>query len=641
MSARFQGTGRDPQSGHDLKSMTQREPNAGEPDWAATINNLMSLAKESARQFDHDRAIHYLCTLEEIWSTKGLPEFSPDLRFELHEQKGKAFAALGKIENAIQEYHEIVKYCRDNTYLDRKAGTFAQIGQLLCKQGEYDRALGYLQRAIGAYRRLGDPAGTCKALRNLGVVYVELGEFEEAESTYDEAIELARSSDQELLYADLVNNLGTIMNMKGNWKRALDLYRDSLEIYERRGEIRKCAYAQNNIAITLNEKGIDDEAFHYFKLAYDTAAGVKDASLSLIVDINLADLYLKKGFLGDAREHCRKAEAYLEEAGLVNGQLVETRKIAGKISLAENDHEHALVRLNEAFALSQQIGAQFLQAEVLLERGTLYRTLGRHFDALEDLESSYHLFNSLKAEGKRELTEKTIASLERLYLEVFDSMAREVDRKDTYTKGHSDRVASLALLLAKELGLRTHAVKTIVAASLLHDIGKINVDDAVLKKPGKLSSEEFAQIAKHPELGVGLLRGKEFPWDIKPLILHHHEKINGTGYPLGLKGEDIPLGARIISIADVFDALTSDRVYRPAFQVGKALDIMNDDSGKAFDPVLLKCFVSMIHQGKADRVINSRTRDDEMYSIWSNCMTDESESVANIDADTPKEKATT
>lgn len=641
MSDYSKGTGRGPTGGHDLNPVIPRVPNTGEPDWATTINNLMSLAKESVRQFDHDRAVNYLSTLEEIWTAKGLPEISPDLRFELHQQKGKAFAALGKIDSAIKEYQELLKHCRDASHLDRKAETFTQIGQLLCKQGEYDRALGYLQRAIGAYRRLDDPVGTCKALRNLGVVYVELGEFEEAESTYDEAIDLARNSDQELLYADLVNNLGTIMNMKGNWRRALDLYRDSLEIYERRQEIRKCAYAQNNIAITLNEKGIDDEAFHYFKLAHDTAASVKDASLSLIVEINLADLYLKKGFLAEARTHCRNAENYLNEANLINGQLVETRKIAGKISLAENDHEAGLSCLNEAYELSKQIGAQFLQAEVLLERGTLYRVTGRHFDALEDLETSYHLFKNLKAEGKRDETEKTISSLEQLYLQVFDAMAREVDRKDKYTKGHSDRVASLALLLAKELGLRTNAVKTIVAASLLHDIGKINVDDAVLKKPGKLTPDEFAQIAKHPELGVGLLRGKEFPWDIKPLILHHHEKINGTGYPLGLKGEDIPLGARIITIADVFDALTSDRVYRPAFGVDKALSIMNDDSGKAFDPVLLKCFVSMIHQGKADRVINSRTRDDEMYSIWSNCMSDESEATPASESEEAKEKATT
>ncbi|RME19952.1 MAG: HD domain-containing protein, partial [Candidatus Zixiibacteriota bacterium] len=132
-----------------------------------------------------------------------------------------------------------------------------------------------------------------------------------------------------------------------------------------------------------------------------------------------------------------------------------------------------------------------------------------------------------------------------------------------------------------------------------------------------------------PELGVELLRGKEFPWDIKPLILHHHEKMNGQGYPLGLKGEDIPLGARIISIADVFDALTSDRVYRPAYDVDKALEIMRDQSGSAFDPVLLACFENLIRQGKADVVINADTRDDEMYSIWSQCRMEEKQDTEN------------
>ncbi|MCX6836172.1 MAG: HD-GYP domain-containing protein, partial [candidate division Zixibacteria bacterium] len=247
-----------------------------------------------------------------------------------------------------------------------------------------------------------------------------------------------------------------------------------------------------------------------------------------------------------------------------------------------------------------------------------------------DLEASYHLYTTAKADGKREQTEEIIGSLERLYLEVFDSMAGQVDRKDKYTKGHSDRVAALALLLAKELGLRTHMVKTVVAAGLLHDIGKINVPDEILNKPGKLTNDEFNHIKKHPELGVTLLRAKEFPWDIKPLILHNHERIDGSGYPLGLKGEDIPLGARIICVADVFDALTSDRVYRKAFDTARALEIMNEESGKTFDPVLLKSFVRLIEQGKADLVINSRTRDDEMYSIWSHCMRDTAEAAEKI-----------
>lgn len=609
---------------------------AGEtPDWAATINSLMTLAKEANKSFDFDRAINYLCTLEEIWSTRGLPEFSLELRIELHQEKGKAYASQGKLDEAIGEYQKTLKFCRDSGQLKTRSENFVQIGQLLAKQGDHDRALGYLQRAIGAYRRLDDKVGMCKALRNLGVVYVELGEFEEAEVTYHSAIAQARETGDQILYADLVNNLGTIMNMKGNRQEALTYYLESLSIYKTHDEIRKAAYTENNLAISFAEQGMNQEAFDYFRRAYDIATNIKDASLTLIVDINLADLYLKKGALSEAKQHCRKAEQYLVETGLRNGHLVETRKTAGKIAFQEKQYETALKQFNDAYETSREIGTQFLEAEVLLERGKLYAAMERHFDALNDLESSYRMYTDLHAHGKREQTEQVIDSVEQLYLDVFDTMARDVDLKDQYTKGHSDRVSSLALLLAREVGLRGSMLKTIVAASLLHDLGKIKVDDHILKKAGKLTDEEFRAIKKHPELGVELLRGKDFPWDVKPLILSHHERIDGGGYPQGLKGENIPLGARIICIADVFDALTSDRVYRAAFDVEKALHIMEDEVGTAFDSVLLGRFTDMVRRGKADPVINSRTRVDEMYSIWSQCMDDVSSELKTPVATAP------
>ena len=618
----------------DLDRILNATQSGDEPDWSATIKNLMSLAKEANRSFDFDRAYSYLSHLEQIWDSKGLPEFSLELRFELYQEKGKVFASQGKHEQAINEYQKILKYCRDTTHLGVKAETFSQIGQLLAKKGDHDRALGYLQRAIGAYRRLDDKPGMCKALRNLGVIYVQLGEFEEAELNYHEATQIAQTIGDRMLYADLVNNMGAIMNMKGTWEEALDLYHESLEIYESQKEIRKSAYARNNIGITLCERGFYDRAFEYFLLAHQTAVEIKDGSLALIVDINLADLYLKEGLFEQARTHCQRAESNLLASQSTNGNLVETRKIAGRIAYQEQDFEKALKYFNEAYATAKEIGARFLEAEVLMDRGVLFRALKRSLDALSDLEASYSIYTSLKAEGKREQTEQVINSIEQLYLEVFDSMAREVDRKDEYTKGHSDRVASFSLLLAKEVGLRGNALKTVVAGSLLHDIGKLKIEDCILNKAGRLTDDEFARISKHPEIGVELLRRKEFPWDIKPLILHHHEKLDGTGYPLGLKGEDIPLGARIICIADVFDALTSDRVYRSAYHTDRALGIMQEGSGIAFDPVLLACFAHIVREGKADLVINSKTREDEMFGIWSQCLVSddraglESESIA-------------
>lgn len=607
----------------DLERALASGQSGFDSDWTGTLQRLITLAKQANAEFEYDRAINYLENLQSIWDSKGLPEFSLDLRFELHREKGKAFASQGKLKLAIEEYQSILSFCRNTEQLVVKAETFSQIGQLLSKQGDYDRALGYLQRASGAYRRLNDQAGICRALRNIGVVYVELGEFDEAEINLDEAKNVAQEIGEELLYADLVNNLGAVSNMKGSWQQALEMYRKSLEIYEAYGEIRKGAYTQNNVAITLFEQGQNDEALKSFLQAYSIAERIHDASLALIVDSNLADLYLKKGMVEDATRHCRRAEKYFEERKLVTGTLVDTQKIAGKIALFHKKTDTALEYFNRALEMAKEIGAKYQEAEVLLERGILYRATDKHLDALTDLESSYRIYATIKAEGRREQTEQVIGSIETLYLEIFDSMARKVDQKDKYTKGHSDRVAAMSLLLARELGLRDGMLKTIVAAGLMHDIGKINIDDSVLKKAGRLTSEEYEHIKKHPQLGVELLRGKEFPWDIKPFILHHHEKIDGNGYPLGIKGEDIPLGARIICVADVFDALTSDRVYRKAFDTQKAIDIMEGESGTTFDPVLLGCFKRMINEGKADLVINSRTRDDEIYSIWSQCKLEE------------------
>ncbi len=599
-------------------------------DWERTVSTLMMMAKEANRSFEFERAVIILEALESICSSHGKEEFSLNCRIQLLQEKGHAFASLGKYDKAICEFKKILAICQDNNDLDLKSETFTQIGQLLAKQGDFERAIGYIQRAIGAFRRSKDNYGLCKALRNLGVVYCELGEFDEAESAISEAIAISAASGDNLLYADLVNNLGAIMNMKGKRSRALDLYRESLEIYLDNNEIRKEAYTKNNIGITFSEQGMVDDAYGYFKESYEISIKINDASLRLIAEINLADIYTKRGNFERAKKHSKWVEKYLTDEKLINVNLIEAKKLNGRICFAEGHYDDALIEFSSALNVCREIGSKFHEAEVLLERGKLLRVTEQHFDALSDLENSYHIFKKIKAEGKQLQTEKIIDSVEQLYLEIFNSMGKMVDRKDSYTKGHSDRVASLSLLLAKELGLKTGVVKTIVAAALLHDIGKVKLSDSILKKPGRLTNEEFEEIKKHPENGVEMLRGKTFPWDIKPLILHHHERVDGSGYPMKIKGEDIPLGARVICVADVFEALTSNRCYRDAFSVEKALGIMKSESGTTFDPVLLSSFVELVERGEADMIINSRTLQDDMFSIWSQCMRDEEPEPSNI-----------
>jgi HD-GYP domain-containing protein (c-di-GMP phosphodiesterase class II) len=169
-----------------------------------------------------------------------------------------------------------------------------------------------------------------------------------------------------------------------------------------------------------------------------------------------------------------------------------------------------------------------------------------------------------------------------------------VDLRDTYTGNHSSRVANYARATSLRLGLPDAQVDRIVMAALLHDIGKIGAPDHVLLKQGKLTAEEFAHIKKHPELGWMALKNIE---DLKPvslIVLHHHERWDGGGYPGGLKGNAIPLGSRIIAVADSYDALTTDRPYRTARTKQQAIDELLRCVEAQFDPSVLAAFLDAI-----------------------------------------------
>jgi putative nucleotidyltransferase with HDIG domain len=179
------------------------------------------------------------------------------------------------------------------------------------------------------------------------------------------------------------------------------------------------------------------------------------------------------------------------------------------------------------------------------------------------------------------------------------SLAQTIELKDPYTRGHCDNVAKFALLMADQLNMSEITKVQIKHGSWLHDCGKIGVPEAILNYPGKLNEQEMKIIKKHPEWGADVAKRAQLSEVVINIILYHHEAYDGSGYPYGLKGDIIPLEARIVSIADVFDALTSDRPYRKAFDLEKAIDIMTSMIGKSFDPKLSDIFLSMLKQNEA------------------------------------------
>ena len=174
------------------------------------------------------------------------------------------------------------------------------------------------------------------------------------------------------------------------------------------------------------------------------------------------------------------------------------------------------------------------------------------------------------------------------YHDIIECIACALDAKDPYTAGHSERVSDMALKVCELMGLKEEDTEKIHIAAHLHDIGKIGVPDAVLNKTGKLNDEEWLSIRKHPEIGAEILSKSHQLTELKEIVLYHHERYDGKGYPHGLAGEKIPLGARIIAICDSIDAMTSNRCYRLAHDFDYCYGEIERNLGIMYDPVIGK-----------------------------------------------------
>ncbi|HNW33542.1 MAG TPA: HD domain-containing protein [Candidatus Ozemobacteraceae bacterium] len=191
-------------------------------------------------------------------------------------------------------------------------------------------------------------------------------------------------------------------------------------------------------------------------------------------------------------------------------------------------------------------------------------------------------------------------NLQHAYFDTLAALTQAIDAKDSYTHGHSERVTQYSVELARAMGLEEPKIENLKLAGMLHDIGKIGIPENILNKPGRLTDEEFDVIKSHPELGVRILHRVEFLAPVIPIIRHHHERFDGHGYPSGLGCEEIPYGARLVAIADTYDAMTSDRPYRKAMEMETALAEIIRCKGTQFDPELADAFVKMM-RGNATR----------------------------------------
>jgi diguanylate cyclase (GGDEF)-like protein/putative nucleotidyltransferase with HDIG domain len=220
---------------------------------------------------------------------------------------------------------------------------------------------------------------------------------------------------------------------------------------------------------------------------------------------------------------------------------------------------------------------------------------GGYWMALLAAAPPYFIYRTYKVYMGRILDQQRhVQQVSDLHLATIEALALAIDAKDQTAQSHIRRVQVYAAGIARALGMPENEIQGVKTAALLHDIGKLAVPEHILSKPGPLTQEEFQKIRVHPQVGAEIISAVPFPYPVAPLILSHHERWDGKGYPQGLKGEEIPLGARILSVVDYFDALTSDRPYHKAMTFDAAVALLQQESGRALDPTVVQMFVKMM-----------------------------------------------
>lgn len=546
--------------------------------------------------------------------TRALSDCSVDELFE----KGEECYRKGDWDEALGCYSSALELAEQERSQEKQAESLVQIGRILRRRDDWEGALRSYRRSLDIFKQCEMHEKEASVYNCIGIVLFENGKWGQAEEYYHKGLEIAESLSDVELVGEISNNLGALASARGNIDNAIVYYQESIPRFERQGNPRGLAEAYHNLGMAFAEKGDLALARDYYEKSLEIARDIGEVALTSITYVNKAQLHLDLQDLAEAKNFVDRAVEIASAVGDKLG-LAEAYKVYGLIDRQRGCLRDAEKFLNDCLRLNEEYKSPLGMAEAYRELGLTYKKQGDSKKTLQMLSNSLKIFEDLKAKKNVRSLSSEIEELERLYLSIIKQIAADVELKDPYTLGHSRRVAMYSLALANKLGVRDEEKKGIITAAYLHDVGKIRISTQILRKPGKLSRYEYELIKKHPSLGVMIMQSINFPWDVKPLVRHHHERFDGKGYPDGLCGTSIPFGARIIAVADVFDALTSSRSYRPARTEEQALRMVLADSGTAFDPEIVEEFavlVRKIYQSVREKGDNGEQTADIM-ELWS------------------------
>lgn len=504
-------------------------------------------------------------------------------------ERGQLLERAGQQESARELYEAALH--------DGTAATSSDAAQLLrlvarthLQRANYSAAVDCANAALAVAEQSDDERARGHAVNILAVIEWKQGNLDGALHLYFQARESAQRSGDARLATMTATNLGVISNVRGDEDAARHHYEYGLTRARGAGLIDLAIAALINLGLLNTQSGHFDAANRHLLEACELCTVIGDHSMLITAELHVAKLRIKQGDLAGARATCDHARGIVAQIG-DSREAGEAQYVYGLIERASGEATAAEAHFLRAEEIALERSDLILQGEVARELADLYRIQGRNRQTLQRLNQAHRLFAQLRARRELADVDRRNAALESDFLDVVRKWGDSIESKDVYTQGHCVRVADLACALWMRVATPEDTpLFWFRIGALLHDVGKLMVPAEVLNKPGKLTAEEWAMVRGHPTAGVELLADIEFPWDVRPIVESHHERWDGRGYPHNLAGDAIPLAARVLCIADVYDALTSQRSYKRAYTHEEAIEIMRQDVGTQFDPALFPVF---------------------------------------------------
>lgn len=511
--------------------------------------------------------------------------------FEDTVEDARASERLGDWSTARSVYRDLL----DDESLSARdqSAVLRWLGRTYAEEGDSDIAVSLLERAVAAGTEAGDAEMESRALNGLAVIEQTLGNLDRSEELYTLARTRAVAAGDEMLLAILDQNLGTIANIRGNLQLALESYQSSRRRLRALGRSSFEAHVLNNIGMVCTDLGQWEDAEIAYAAACDACAKSDETGLLRRVEVNQVELWIARKEIAKARDRCESLLQHASTEPNSSPWVGDVYKHYGVLCRDELQYDQADLWFRKAARSARNAHDLLLSAETAREQAELYWAQSRNTDTLQALNAAHGWFSQLRAERDLDGIARRNGRLEERFLDVVRKWGESIESKDVYTQGHCVRVANVACALAELAGFDSKTLFWFRIGALLHDVGKLIVPEEVLNKPGRLNEEEWRIMKRHPEAGEELLANIEFPWDIRPMVRNHHERWDGCGYPDALSGESIPISARILCVADVYDALTTTRSYRSGFDHTRAVEIMIENNAAGhFDPAVFDLFLA-------------------------------------------------